>query len=145
MDPFDEFERFNKQMRKLPEGLLGGSRVEIFTPFRGGVSDPQGFREPLIDIREDKKTITITAEVPGIEKGDIKLKIVESGEKSIMIISAQKKSSSEGNLSYRKKVLLPVRVKEKTGKASYKNGILEVKFDKAKLEKDEKTTEIPIK
>lgn len=159
MDPYDEFDRFNKQMRKLLEGLMGGSRVEIFTPFRGSGlgKEFEGVREPLVDVREDAKEIIITAEVPGVDKKDIKLKIqTDDLDNHILVITARRDSSSKrkseedvfssvSSLSYRKEVVLPTKVKNKTGKASYKNGILEVKFEKVKLDKKEKATEIPIK
>lgn len=159
MDPYDEFERFNKQMRKLLEGLMGGSRVEIFTPFHGGGlgKEFEGVREPLVDVREEAKELIVTAEVPGVDKKDIKLKIqTDDLGNHVLVITALRGSSSKkkseegvfssiGSLSYRKEVLLPTKVKNKTGKASYKNGILEVKFEKVKQDRKENATDIPIK
>ena len=159
MDPYDEFDRFNKQMRKLLEGLMGGSRVEIFTPFHGSGlgKEFEGVREPLVDVREEDKEIIVTAEVPGVDKKDINLTIqTDDLGNHVLVITARrgdssKKKSEEGvfssvsSISYRKEVVLPTKVKNKTGKASYKNGILEVKFEKIKQDKRENVTDIPIK
>lgn len=155
MDPYDEFERFNKQMRKLLEGLMGGSRVEIFTPMRMAGPGMEGFREPLVDVREERNEVIITAEVPGVDKKDIKLKIHKDEGSHVLVITAHKEDSSrkkseEGfvssasSLSFRKEVLLPAKVKKEKGKATYKNGILEVRFEKAKPAKEDKGTSIPI-
>lgn len=158
MDPFDDIERFNKQMRKFLEGLMGGSRVEIFTPFRGGAFDGDlgEFREPLVDVNQDKKSVTVTAEVPGVDKRDIKLKVRRDDRGNhVLVITAQRKSkqeqtsekgimSSVSSLSYRKLVALPAKVKKESAKASYHNGILEVRFERAESMKEDKGTDIRV-
>lgn len=159
MDPFDDIDKFEKKMRKFLEGLMGGSRFEIITPFKMG--GPEGnigkFREPLVDINSDKKGVTVTAEVPGVDKKDIKLNVRkdELGN-HVLVITAEKNSKqekrSEGGLmssmssrSYRKFVPLPAKVKKESAKATYRNGILEVRFERAKPMKEEKGTEIRIR
>jgi HSP20 family protein len=158
MDPFDEMERFNKQMRKFLEGLMGGSRVEIFTPFRAG--SPGGelgeFREPLVDIDHDDKGVTVTAEVPGVDKKDIKLKVRKDDlGNHVLVITAQRKGrqerKSEGafvtsmsSMSYRKMVSLPVKVKKDSARATYHNGILEVRFERAEKMEEDKGTDIRV-
>jgi HSP20 family protein len=158
MDPFDDIERLNKHFRKMLEGLMGGSRVEIFTPFHGPrMEGVGGYREPLVDIRHEGKKLTVTAEVPGVERKDIGLKVRRDDlGNHVLVITAQRRERSErkeegasfsaiSSMSYHKEVTLPVRVKKDTAHASYKNGILEVAFEPAEPAKEEKGTDIPVK
>ncbi|MCY0868006.1 MAG: Hsp20/alpha crystallin family protein [Desulfurococcus sp.] len=81
-------------------------------------------REPLIDVFESKDEITVIAEIPGVDKDKIDVKVLEDG--STLVISA-----SDTNRRYYKEVELPARVDPSSAKASYKNGVLEVKLKKA--------------
>lgn len=95
---------------------------------KGDVSSSE-YREPLIDIFKEKENVRVIAEVPGIEKGDIKL----TGKETSLTINAQSK-----NRKYEKTIELPVPVKIETAKAKYKNGVLEVIIErKEKGKKDE--------
>jgi len=85
-------------------------------------------REPLVDVIEDKDTITVVAEVPGVNKEDIDVKI----KGRTLVISA-----ASGDRKYYKEVELPADVKPETAKASYRNGVLEVKIMKVKGEAEE--------
>jgi len=75
-------------------------------------------REPLVDLFDEKGSLRVVAELPGIEKKNIKLKL----EKNKLIISTKDKK-------YYKEIELPSNVKL-TKKFSYKNGVLEVNLKK---------------
>lgn len=83
-----------------------------------GQSNPS---EPLIDTSVDKKrnTLRITAEMPGLNKQDIKVQVRE-GLVSIHADKGEKKYHTE----------LPVEheLDENSAKATYVNGILELTF-----------------
>jgi len=83
---------------------------------------PNGEREPLIDVIESENNIKVIAEIPGVEKNEIKLKTTEE-ELKITVDNPERK--------YRKEVKLPCKVNPETAEATYKNGILEVKVEKA--------------
>ena len=85
-------------------------------------------REPLVDVIEGDKEVTVIAELPGIEKKDIKLDVTEN-DISIKVDTEKRK--------YQKELELPCEVKPGNAKASYKNGVLEVKLAKVK-KKDKK-------
>ena len=85
-------------------------------------------REPLIDVFKEGDKVRVIAEVPGINKGDIKL----SGSKRTLTIKAHSQSRK-----YEKSVSLPVAVDIKTAKAKYKNGVLEVIINTVETEKEE--------
>jgi len=84
-------------------------------------------REPLVDVLESNDEITVIAELPGVEKDKISVEVSE--DKRRVIIKA-----SDTNRKYYKEVDLPAEVDPGSAKASYKNGILEVKLKKAKRE-----------
>lgn len=90
-------------------------------------------REPLVDVINKPKEITVIAELPGVDKKEIKLKIVDDN-KTLDIFVPHK---------FSKKVKLPKKVKPKLAKANYKNGVLEVNLVKEKEDK-EVEGEIPV-
>ena len=92
-------------------------------------------REPLVDVLEDERTITVVAEVPGVNKEDIDIRIKDK----TLIISAQ-----SGDRKYYKEIELPAKVKPETAKASYKNGVLEVRLEKEKEKKKEEGIKIKV-
>ncbi|MCD6325526.1 Hsp20/alpha crystallin family protein [Candidatus Bathyarchaeota archaeon] len=95
-----------------PEVSLGGPKINI-----------REEREPLVDVMETDEEIKVVAELPGVEKKDIKL----YGTEDTLTISVDTPERK-----YYKKVELPSRVDTKGTKASYKNGVLEVTLKKRK-------------
>jgi HSP20 family protein len=90
-------------------------------------------REPLIDIIPSNGEIRIIAELPGVDKKDIKL---HGTERSLTI------SVDVPQRKYYKEVDLPSKVDPKEARSSYKNGVLEVTLKK---KEEEKPKEEPIK
>jgi len=78
-------------------------------------------REPLVDIivDEKEKVVKLIAEMPGVEKTDVKIVV----EDKIVDISAE-----HDKKKYHVKVSLQHKVDENSAKASYKNGILQIVF-----------------
>ncbi|KAG2476275.1 MAG: Heat shock protein HSP20 [Nitrosopumilales archaeon] len=89
-------------------------------------------REPLVDtfVDEKTKTLTIVAEMPGVEKKDIK--VVVEGKK--VCIDAE-----HGDKKYHLEAPIKEEVDDNAIKASYTNGILEVHF---KLQETGKNIEV---
>jgi HSP20 family protein len=92
-------------------------------------------REPLVDIVETNGEIHIVAELPGVEKKDIKL----HGTEDTLTISVDIPQRR-----YFKEVKLPAKVSLKDVKTEYKNGVLEVKLSKAGDERKPKGEPISI-
>jgi len=92
-------------------------------------------REPLVDVISTNGEVKVVAELPGVEKSDIKLYGTEK-TLSISVDTAQRK--------YFKEVDLPSNVNPKTAKSVYKNGVLEVTLTKTKEEKKPKGEPIKI-
>lgn len=83
-------------------------------------------REPLVDVINTDSEIKVVAELPGVDKKDIKLHALDD----ILTISV-----NTSDRKYYKEVKLPTEVKPKDAKTSYKNGVLEVTLQKAKKRK----------
>ncbi len=85
-------------------------------------------REPIVDIiiDEKEKLVKLVAEMPGVEKSDVKVLVQD---KTVDI------SAEHGEKKYHVNVPIQYKVDENSAKALYTNGILELVF---KLAKDEK-------
>jgi HSP20 family protein len=85
--------------------------------------------EPLVDVIDEKDKVTIIAEIPGVDKDKISVRIKDNK----LIIKAEDKDRK-----YYKEVDLPPGIKPETAKAKYRNGILEVTIEKEKKEEEER-------
>ena len=74
-------------------------------------------REPLTDIIEGDEDVSITVEIPGVERDDINLDITRDNLE-IKVDTPNRK--------YQKNLTLPCDVLPKTTTATYKNGILDI-------------------
>jgi len=86
-------------------------------------------RKPLIDILEAEETVHVIAEIPGIEKENIRLNATD------LILEIE---TIDGNPKDSERVELPVKVNPQSAKATYKNGVLEVTFKR--LESSSRTS-----
>ncbi len=112
-------------MRVGPDGK---PRIEEFgnVPRRfGGIEEIGDYREPLVDVMEGDKTISVTAELPGVSKEDIDLSLEDDNQTLIIKVDTPERK-------YYKEVQLPAKVKPNKVKATYKNGILDVVFEREK-------------
>lgn len=85
-------------------------------------------REPLTYVSYNDGEVVITAELPGAQKKDIR---VEPEGKDHVVIEAK------GVSSFHTDIKLEHPIKPRTAKAVFKNGILEIRFKRAR-EKDSK-------
>ena len=139
-------EQFDSLFRKAAEGELpppekGGPYVYGFTLRMGPDGKPKieqfgtapmlrreaaaipseivGSREPMTDIIEKENEMTVTVEMPGVEKEDIDLQVTEN---SVII-----KADSEDR-RYFKEIELPRKANPDKVEATYKNGVLDVRI-----------------
>lgn len=78
--------------------------------------------EPLVDVFEEKDVIKVCAEIPGVNKEDIKVRLSDDNKLIISVDSPKKR--------YYKEVDLPAKVSSDGAKATYRNGVLEVVLEK---------------
>jgi HSP20 family protein len=101
----------------------GSPKVETFGNIKKTPEGPKvdEEREPITDLFDEMDEVVIIAEMPGIEESDIKTDLKED----ILEISAIGK-----NRTYRKELLLPVKVVLKNMSHKFTNGILEIRIKK---------------
>ncbi len=90
-------------------------------PSAKGLVEQGEVREPLVDTILDEKEnlLKVTAEMPGISKEDIDVKVAEN----YVTIHAEK-----GGKKYHTDVPVNVKLYDSSAKATYTNGILELKI-----------------
>ncbi len=112
---------------RITIGPDGVPRVEEFGNIRRGeVGKPVITEEiePLVDVIEADDEVWVIAELPGVEKDKIKVKVTEDAVEI----------RAENGRKYYKRVELPVKVDPSTAKAKYKNGVLDIRIKKVKGE-----------
>ena len=104
-------------------------------------------RMPAVDVYEEKDDVVIKAEIPGLSKEDISVQVTDS----TLIIKGEKKREEEVKEdnyyrcersfgSFTRAVALPCDVKADQVKASFKNGVLEVRMPKTEEAKKKAIT-----
>ena len=101
-----------------PDGKPSVQEYGNVKPDHSHISDA---REAIVDtiVDEKEKVIKLIAEMPGVEKTDVKILF----DKNVVDITAE-----HGEKKYHCKVPLQHKVDENSGKATYKNGILQLIF-----------------
>ena len=84
-------------------------------------------REPLVDVNTTDKEVKVVVEMPGIRKEDIKIKAYDS--------QVEVTASKDSQRKYHKNIELPELAEIETARSVYNNGILEITFDKKKVNK----------
>jgi HSP20 family protein len=77
--------------------------------------------EPLVDIIEENDEIIVVAELPGVEKDELKVR-VKGQTLTIDVDNPQR--------PYHKELKLPTKVSKEEAKSSMRNGVLEVRLKK---------------
>ena len=146
---FKEFEKdfskdFFREVRPLVWGwsiTIGPDGKPVIREFGNVKPSLKGFRpsldikterEPLVDVFSEDGSIKVVAELPGVEKQDIKLHATPK-TLTISVNTPQRK--------YYKELELPAEIDPKTAKSVYRNGVLEVTLKKV----EEKPKGEPIK
>lgn len=90
------------------------------------------------DVFEDDQRLVVRVEVPGMEKEDLKLEVLDDA----LLVHGEKRfahESTEGRWrvmqcaygNFRRRIPLPAEVKADEARASYKNGVLRVELPKS--------------
>jgi HSP20 family protein len=132
------FQSMRDPSRFFPGGILpavGSSAGEQVPALRGDIR---------IDIREMGDEVIIVADIPGVEKGDISLRLISP---NTLQISCERKveheeTSEEGHVILQERVfgsmdrllVLPSEVSAESATSSFKNGVLEVHLHKLPVE-----------
>jgi len=133
-EPFDEIRRMQEYMDQM---------FRTFPALESRVSGD--VLSPLTDVMEEDDKVTVTTDMPGIDKGDIELSLKDNA----LVISAgrgkEEESEKEGYIRkertftrYHREILLPEGVSEEGASAKLHNGVLTVTLPKLKKEAGKK-------
>ena len=106
---------------------------------------------PRIDVKETKKQVLVSAELPGLEAKDLDIRVADN----VLTLRGEKKEESkhEGENyyhtecvygSFNRSISLPGEVESDNVKAEFKNGVLKISMTK-KPEEQRKVKKIDIK
>ncbi len=123
----DELERMQRRMGDLVEDVEGPNLKK-------------GVIRPLADVQETDEALVVTMDMPGVEKQDIDISVVEDE----LRVSGQRKSEAEVTeqdyhrrertyTRFERRVLLPASIKSEEARATLNNGVLEITLPKASV------------
>ena len=150
LSPFEGFERrFGDLERRFEEFFRRPfSMLEI--PWHTMWPGFSGVYSPTVDVYEEGDDIVVKAEIPGMKKGEIHADV---GENSITISGEKKKEEKVERKDYyrhersygsfTRTYALPAEVAMEKARATFKEGVLEVRVPKTEGEKKKGKT-VPI-
>jgi HSP20 family protein len=136
--PFMDLARWERDMMED----FFGRRMRPWSPARFFGSNEMELIAPTVDVYEENNDIVVKAELPGIDKDNIKVNLTDH----TLTIKGEKKKEEEVNKenyyrsersygSFVRSVELPGEVHPDRVKASFKNGVLEVRMPKTEAAK----------
>jgi HSP20 family protein len=134
LNPFEAFER---DVKRIFDDFFTLEPVDLF----------DSAWLPTVDVEEDEKSIHVRAEIPGIDEKDLNVTL----EDNVLTISGEKKEErKEENKryvlaerrfgSFKRSIALPAEVKSDSVKASFKNGVLTIDFEKKEVSQPKRIT-----
>ncbi len=141
VDTWDEFRRFEDMMNRMFEEFWGRPHRRLLPSGERGEIVPAEYREPFIDVIETDKEVIATAEMPGLEKENVKINLTDRLEISAEAKQEEKREEKgyvyreRRSRSYYRAISLPSPANPDNSKASYKNGVLEIKMPKVEIKK----------
>jgi HSP20 family protein len=143
LGPFSFMRRFADEMDRMWEGsgfpswgrFIPSTRIESFSP--------------QIDIFEREGKLILRADLPGLNKDDVKVEVTDNA----VIIDGERKYEHEENAEgvyrsersyghFHREIPLPDGIKTESANASFKNGVLEVIVDTPQPAKNRRKIEI---
>jgi HSP20 family protein len=144
--PFMDLSRWEGDMDRMMEDFFG-RRMRPWWPWPRGES--MEIATPAVDLYEEKDDIVVKAELPGIEKDNVEVNLsnhhltIKGEKKKEEEVKEENYYRSERTYgAFFRTVELPADVQGEKVKASFKNGILEVRLPKTE---EAKTREIKVK
>jgi len=136
-DPLREMSTMREDMERLFDSMLGRYPRER----------EQALWAPAVDVEETNEAMIIRAELPGVNREDIKVRVAEdtvtiSGERKY---EAEQKDRTFHRVeraygAFQRTIVLPVSVQGDKAAASYKSGVLELVLPKAERVKAREIT-----
>jgi HSP20 family protein len=138
-DPFSEMRRLLDSIERAFEDLWPEPVYDFEKGFR------EIYREPYVDVFETDKEVVVTVELPGVRKEDIDLTVREDSVEIKAEIKREEEKKEESGYQHRKMfqkyytvIPLPCEVVPEKTRATYNNGVLEIRIPKAEVSKGTK-------
>ncbi|QBQ55589.1 Hsp20/alpha crystallin family protein [Nitrosococcus wardiae] len=138
LSPFEEMERWFESA--FPRGWMRPFQRE--RPMWGELTWPPEGRIPRVDVVDRDEEVVVRAELPGVEKKDLDISVTDNTV-TIKATTSTEEKEEKGDYyrheisrgSFARTVTLPSDVESEKGKASFKEGILELTLPKVKKSK----------
>jgi HSP20 family protein len=149
-DPFEDIRRLEEEIDDIFARFLGMPRTRMALPRQSRRGEIEPLTEtinfvPAVDVVENDKEVIVRADLPGIDKKDIKIK-VEPEEVIISGESKKERKEKEEDYyieervygSFYREIPLPAEVDPDKAQAKFENGILELSIPKVETGKKAK-------
>lgn len=146
--PFMDLGHWERDMDRMMEDFFG-RRMRPWLPNRWFRADDMELKMPTVDLFEEKDNVVVKAELPGIDKDNIEVNLTDH----TLTIKGEKKKEEEVKEenyyrsersygSFFRTLELPRDVHADKVKATFKNGVLEVRMPKTE---EAKAKEVKVK
>jgi HSP20 family protein len=147
--PFSELARMERDMERMFEDFWTRPWFGLGWPRRFRALEEVAPRAPAIEIYEEKDDVVVKAELPGMKREDLELNISDN----LLTIKGEKKKEEEVKEkgyyysersygSFTRTVEIPKDVQTDKVRASFKDGVLEIRIPKTE---EAKRKEVKIK
>ncbi|MCD6477849.1 MAG: Hsp20/alpha crystallin family protein [Candidatus Aenigmarchaeota archaeon] len=130
-DPWDDLSRIHEDIHRFMRDMWSVPDISV------------GFGSTFpVDIAEKKDKIVVTADLPGVDKENVSVRIVDN---KLIIDAEQSEEEKEVDKNYlrqerrygkfHREILLPIEVEEDEAKAEMKNGVLKIEIPKKEKSK----------
>lgn len=141
-DIFDEVRRMQDEMDRMFGDFYGKRNRPMLGPGHALARREVAplFREAFCDVSETEKDVIVTAELPGMEKGDISVNVTGDAIEIRAEKKGEKSEEKEGEKrqarfysGFYRSFALPSSVEPDKVRATYNNGVLEITLPKSKV------------
>jgi HSP20 family protein len=151
---WDEMRRMQRDMDSLFSDFFYTENPHLLQgnkDSKNEIASLENYREPVCDIKEDKDNYSLSLEIPGSKKEDIKINITDN---NLEIKAEHKKEDKQedktkGYYSYSRSYsgfyrvfTLPKNIDQDKIDAEYKDGVLNLKIPKKEIASSQKLIEV---
>jgi HSP20 family protein len=142
----DPFSLFDSLFERMQRDFFGTSLLNALIPARGGDGgDGRLVRMPRVQMRDTGDALEVRAEMPGIDGRNLSVLL----EEDVLTISGEQREEQEQEgarterwISFYRQIPLPDDIDTEQPQASYRDGVLTVRFPKTKARSHAR--EIPV-
>jgi HSP20 family protein len=131
----DPFTLFDSLFERMQRDFFGTSLLNALVPGRRGGESGPALRVPRVQMRDTGEELELTAELPGVDGSNVSVQI----EDDVVTIGGEQhreekqgEARTEHYVSFYRQVPLPDGVDTDQAQASYRNGVLSIRFPKTR-------------